>query len=514
MSFMAAGRVHRQFLTPAIRTLFLVGPPQRGLLEGFSSGLIAIANFVRQHDPATAIQLLDLTLHDVQELAEPVSEALLTATGRVFVGITGTTASYQNMLATARAFKELQPSCIVVLGGHHVTPQDDIVLSAHQGTVDFVVRGEGEFALTALLKSYPDITAVPNLSFLERGMIRRNDDAPLMQTVDLDALAPTFDHQRPRAVAGKFDHLTYVSARGCPLSCAFCAVRATAIRTKSIEAIVHDLRYLVEIEGYTELAIEDNFFAHQPKRTLALCRAIEALRKELSFTWDCQTRVESMRRADVVDAMARAGCTAAYLGVESLVHKHLQYLHKTTKADVYLQTLETGTLPTMFAAGIDAYLNLQLGLPGETVADRVQTIETLERLGELAEKNGRQITIFPQLNVIYPGTPHFEMAVEKGYFGTLGREVFEHFTAWEVREQPILNYLGEHFAHGVGGIPLGLLDLQQLAADRFAISAAALFEVTMALRRMEDLPGIYVFRYGQYLAKVPTATRRHVRHPT
>ncbi len=74
---------------------------------------------------------------------------------------------------------------------------------------------------------------------------------------------------------------------------------------------------------------------------------------------------------------------------------------------------------------MDVYLNLQLGLPAETTKDRAQTINTLIRLGHAAATRDRTITVFPQLSVVYPGTPHFQEAIDKGVFGDLGREVFE-----------------------------------------------------------------------------------------
>lgn len=49
----------------------------------------------------------------------------------------------------------MQPSCVVIMGGHHVTSQDDIVLANHSDCVDVIVRGEGEVATTALLREYP-----------------------------------------------------------------------------------------------------------------------------------------------------------------------------------------------------------------------------------------------------------------------------------------------------------------------------------------------------------------------
>lgn len=489
-------------------TLFLVVPPQRGLLEGFSTGLIAIANFIADHAPDIEVRLLDFGDFSPAEVEEQASHILAKSTGKVFIGITGTTASYQSMLATARAFKRFRPSCVVVLGGHHVSPQDDVVLRHHSSYVDFVIRGEGELSLLRLVRSHPQIEHVPNLSYWRDEAIHRNPEGALLCSAELDRLTPEYQGEGLRAAPGKFDHVTYVSARGCPLKCAFCVVRASKIRAKSVRAIVEDLSYLVGTRGYRRIAIEDNFFAHQPKRTLELCRAIERLRQRYEFDWDCQTRVESMRNAEVVSAMAKAGCTAAYLGVESLVPKHLIYLGKTGTPERYLEALERDVLPLMLREGIGVYLNLQLALPNETSADRTMTIERLTALGRKSAAQGQKVTVFPQLNVIYPGTPHFDQAVARGDFGELGREVFESFTQWETDEEPILRYMGEHFAHGVGGIPIGLLSADRLRHGEFAVAPEMLANVSLLLREMEGLKGVQVFRYGQFLTK-PALKRSH-----
>lgn len=511
MNVLSLRRVATDITPSRSLTLLLVVPPQRGLLEGFVNGLISIANFIALHAPDIDVRLLDFGRMRADQVSEAAAIALSEASSRVVVGITGTTACYQSMLATAMEFKRRDPTTIIVLGGHHVSSQDDVVLRHHPETVDFIIRGEGEAALLALLKHYPDTSSVPNLSFLQEGRLVRSAEAALLDEGQLDQLAPTLRgrdrraaHAEP-AVPGKFDRATYVSARGCPLACAFCVVRASAIRAKSVDAVIKDLRHLVVDHGYRALAIEDNFFAHQRRRTLALCAAIEALREEHPFDWDCQTRVESMRDPEIANAMARAGCVAAYLGVESLVPHQLTYLNKATRPDRYLQLLETQTIPTMLEAGIDIYINLQLGLPFETPKDRDLTIHTLERLGAKVAAVGRTMTIFPQLAVLYPGTPHFQSALDKQQFGPLGTDVFEAFTQWEAKEEPILHYMGEHFAHGVGGIPIGLLDRARLHEGRFQVCVNAIAEISTQLSRMDELAGIERFKYGRYLAKAPAS---------
>jgi anaerobic magnesium-protoporphyrin IX monomethyl ester cyclase len=482
-----------------LKTLLLAVPPQAGLLEGFSSGIISLGSYISVVNTDTQVKFVDFSRTSLGRLSDQVCETLTDISGPVFVGITGTTASYQSMLQTAQAFKQHDSNVITILGGHHATPQDDVILRRHP-YVDFIIRGEGEIGLSRLLHHPGDLTCVPNLSFRDGSTVIRTPDAPLLDQVDLDQIDSTVGIDQFHSPPGKFNRVTYVSARGCPLKCSFCAVRASTIRTKSIPAVIQDLRYLVLQQGHDRVAIEDNFFAHQRRRTLELCAAIERLQEEKRFTWDCQTRVESMRRPDVVTAMARANCDAAYLGVESLVGEHLLFLRKTSKPDAYLEMLETEVIPKMLTAGIDAYIMLQLGIPGEEERHRASTLKRLERLGRVASQYGRQIAIHPQLHVIYPGTPHFDMSVAAGTFGKIGYEIFEEFAPWEANHKPILKYLGKHFAHGVGGIPISILEADALRRGQFEIAGREIFVLSDHLTKMSEIPGITVFQYGDYLA--------------
>jgi anaerobic magnesium-protoporphyrin IX monomethyl ester cyclase len=73
---------------------------------------------------------------------------------RALVGITATTATYQAALAVARAFKEASPTAIVILGGHHATPEADLILTTHS-EIDVVVRGEGERPMLDIVLGLP-----------------------------------------------------------------------------------------------------------------------------------------------------------------------------------------------------------------------------------------------------------------------------------------------------------------------------------------------------------------------
>lgn len=484
----------------ASRMLLLVDPPQHGLLEGLSSGLVALANHVRMKLPALPLKVLDFALATDEQMVRQIRQCTAQRRGQIFVGVTATTASYQSALRVVRLLKAIDPSSVVILGGPHATAQDEVIL-AHQPHVDFVIRGEGETGLVALLREYPDVRSVPNLSFRrDLRNIERNELAPFLDQAELDRLPATFDGSGQVSRSRKFGRTTYVSARGCPLKCSFCSVASQRIRCKSVDAVIRDLRMLVGQFGFRSIAIEDNFFAHSPARTLELCSAIAELRSEMSFSWDCQTRVESCARNDVLEAMERAGCEAVYLGVESFDPEQLLYLGKTRQPGSYLGLVHDKVVPWLLQSGIACYINLQLGLPGEAHHHRANTFRFLGELGQEAVDAGKEITIFPQLHVVYPGTGHFHEGLIEGRFGPAGESVFERFTSWESRQRPLLRWLGQHFAHGTGGMPEGILSRDRLLYGEFELDARALADVVNYVDKLESVPGITVFRYERFLA--------------
>ena len=486
-------------------TLILVMPPQAGLLGGFATGLISIANFVRRRLDSIQLQLLDLSSDSIALVQSAVLRKGIRFAKHTIVGITTTTASYQAALSVASAFKSLTLPGVeftVILGGHHASADAETVLRTHHNTIDYIVVGEGEVPMVEFLRNFPNVCSTPGLAFLHKGAFHQNPTPALLNEKELDSIPMIFEDSGVMGTPGKFGHVTYVSARGCPLKCAFCSVSNQRIRAKSISHVVTEIRQMVDL-GFSPIAIEDNFFAHTPQRTNELCEALAKLRRAgVKFTWDCQTRIESMDRPGLVELMQRAGCEAVYLGVESVNCDQLRYLNKTPNPERYLERLRLKVVPSLLESDIKCYINLQFGLPRETTEHHINTKNILRELGHAAAKVGKKITIFPQLHVIYPGTHHFETGWRNN---TFSRDIFESFTAWEAEQAPVLNWLGKHFAHGTGGIPIGILRPEPLRLGNFAegveatMDTAAVMRIDTILTDIDDLEGIQLFKYGKYL---------------
>lgn len=474
-------------------------PPQQGLLAGFATGLLCLKVHV-ENMLGTPVEIIDLSAVNEGEVARHLKCAIDDSLGPALFGITTTTASYRITLEVARRLKCLKGhDAIIILGGHHASADAATILHNHPKLVDFVVCGEGETPLVELIKRWPHVDDVPALWSLDpNGDLICNPPAPPLAPDILDTLVIDPEWFREGHEPGKFDRYTYVSARGCPLRCRFCSVANSAIRGKSPEVVAREVTQIVQA-GYRRLAIEDNFFAHSPKRTREICTALKALRDAgVHFTWDCQTRVEAVARAGVPRLLKEAGCDEVYLGVEALSGDALNFLGKALNPGRYFAQLEEVAVPELLGHGLGVNINLQCGLPEEAQLDVAASLQRLGSLGVLAAAAGTRLQVFPQLFVVYPGTAHFSEFCE---LGVLWPEIFETFVDWECQNPEFVDWLGYNFAHGAGGVPLGILDRESLVQRRFVIDWSLARAAERFRQSMASLMGVSVFEYQSHLVR-------------
>ena len=214
----------------------------------------------------------------------------------------------------------------VLMGGPHVTFMAEEALEH----ADFVVRGEGEAALSEFVSAWETgggWSDIANLSYREDGTSVHN---PIRSTVgdldrnpypDLALLKP--DPGRGRAIRT----IPVQTSRGCPFDCSFCSVTGMfgkSYRFRSTENIIAELRKYDDRRN-SIFFYDDNFAAHRP-RTKELLEAM--IRERFKFTWTTQVRVDIARDLELVKLMKKAGCHTVYVGFESVNPRSLADMKK------------------------------------------------------------------------------------------------------------------------------------------------------------------------------------------
>lgn len=509
------------------KKLYLVNPPDKGMLSGFPGALLFLKAWVRLNMLDVDVQYVDLALS--KKTHRPVDGTIDAVAAELeeydlvedsLYGITATTATYQNALRTAQVIKKRRPDAKIILGGHHAMHQSENILQLHR-EIDYCALGEGERTIVDLLEG-KSIDKVRGIAYRDStsGFILKNPTSFLTRE-ELDRFTfasfdwTPFSKILDDKLRGQFGYFDINTARGCNLKCTFCTFGDDKLRDMSPDAKAQLFSDIVSSDFYKSaigLNIHDNDFAQNQRKTHELCDII--IGNGLKFRWTVQTRVEhcNAHNKDLVEKLARAGCVEVYFGVENFDPAMAKYLKHVSDAERYLQHTQEAVINTL-TYGIGCNINLQLGIPGETEETRKNNIQALRRIVEAAERiehkqeSPVQVVVYPQLSVVYPGTAMAYLPVNGTDIG-LPTNAFELFTQWEWEQEQrgFVEYLGEKFAHGNGGIPLGLVDVEQLIHNNsVVIIPEKLRIVNEYLDQMNALskehPVLTIFDYSCHIQK-------------
>ena len=261
--------------------------------------------------------------------------------------------SYENLLQILEESKKAFPSALLLAGGGIATIAYTKLFN-DSPSLDAIGFTECEIPLCELLMS-KDKTAhlETDTSWITRG----KKDLPRCSfqskyIYDLDEI-PFYDYALVNkedyslnpaltAYAGVYDvsnNFHYMTSRGCPYRCNFCAshmVNGREMRYHSTERIEQDLRALAESYGAKTIVIQDDNFMGQGeagrKRALEIVNLIGGL--DLMVVFQNSLTLISVDD-ELLDAMKNAGVTQLLLSVESGSQNSLQRMHKPLRlADI------------------------------------------------------------------------------------------------------------------------------------------------------------------------------------
>ncbi|KPJ63322.1 MAG: hypothetical protein AMS15_00825 [Planctomycetes bacterium DG_23] len=326
-------------------------------------------------------------------------------------GISTMTHNFYDALALARLIKAKDPKITVVLGGVHPTclPEE----TAREKDVDFVIVGEGESSLPALLEALEgkkSLEEIPGLCFERDGQIHLRKQELIG---NLDSLPFPAYHLLHLERYGQAPHgayfrqapfVTMLTSRGCPFRCAFCAnsvLTGGKWRARSPENVLDEIEYLVKEWGVREIHFEDDNLTLDRKRVIAICKGI--IERGLKIWWKCPDGVHiGTLDEEVLVWMHKAGCYSLAFGIESVNERILHNIHKEVNREKVRRVVKCAKELGIYTVGFFIF-----GLPGETP----RTVRETINFAKETDLDSAQFN----LCVPFPGTEIFDLYKKKGY---------------------------------------------------------------------------------------------------
>jgi magnesium-protoporphyrin IX monomethyl ester (oxidative) cyclase len=233
--------------------------------------------------------------------------------------------------------KRAVPGCFVFLGGHSVSFIADDVLPQGRGTVDAIIRGEGETAAGPLLAAIRDggLDTVP-------GIVTAQGRGPAPQTlhgIDFPRPARDLMRHRRRYFIGELDPCASIEfSRGCPWDCSFCSAwtfYGRGYRKASPEAAAEELAGIREPNVF----IVDDVAFIRPEHGDAIAAEVE--RRGVRKRYYLETRSDVLlRNTEVFRRWAGLGLSYMFLGIEAIDAQGLDLYRKRVSPDDNFRALE------------------------------------------------------------------------------------------------------------------------------------------------------------------------------
>ncbi len=213
--------------------------------------------------------------------------------------------------------------------------------------------------------------AVANGRAAPRGIAERHTSDVFSKIDYRDLQLIRWDKWRTSPVYRVYFHWPLMFSRGCPHPCSYCAVQAfyeRSYRTRSIDAVIEDVRRIKALGGKNLLFLDDNPVADVDAAKELFRRLIPE-----GVKWSSQCTIEIARDPELLDLAARSGCVALSIGFESNEEPVLDGIKKRfNRPSRYAEDLAA-----LRARGIQVIALMMLGMDGQTSAVFESTLRFL-----------------------------------------------------------------------------------------------------------------------------------------
>lgn len=240
--------------------------------------------------------------------------------------------------------KKARPGCIVIVGGPEVSCEGSEKEFFGYGA-DYVVKGEGESKLPALLKSIEEKDGNFSLS------------GDIGGVCDETGYISPFCSEYLSLIKGRIAYIE--SSRGCPYRCSYClSSESKGFVLYAPDEIEADIRKLVDA-GARVVKFVDRSFNVNERHALAIWDIVRKFSgKNTTFHFEVNADILSDAQIDSLLGMP-AGLVQIEAGIQSVKHETLREISRVMDADKAINNLKTLTEK----GNIHVHTDLIAGLP-------------------------------------------------------------------------------------------------------------------------------------------------------
>ncbi len=298
-------------------------------LEPLGLERVAAAVLEAGHD----VRMIDLQLFNHRDYYRELEEFKPQAVGFSLNYL----ANVPEVLDLAKATKKIFKECFIFVGGHSGSFVAQEVLDHAQGTIDCVVRGEGEIVTPQLIEAIGS----GNIGKLPGVVTAEGSGPPPKLMDDLDRFMPArhLGRRRNKYFIGVLDPCASIEfTRGCPWDCSFCSAwtfYGRSYRKSTPEGAAEDMASIREPNVFI---VDDVAFIH-PEHGFAIGHELE--KRKIKKQYYLETRSDVLVRNEEVFAYwRRLGLEYMFLGLEAIDEEGLKAHRKRSSMDINNKALE------------------------------------------------------------------------------------------------------------------------------------------------------------------------------
>lgn len=286
--------------------------------------------------------------------------------------------NYHIALSLCQRLKELYPDVVTILAGPQATAVAAQTLERFP-QVDLVSIGEGELTICKIvrhLKSYGlrKLKDVDGLAYRVGKEITVNKNSCWINVDELPLLDFSQMHDSGNP---KVNVLEMELGRGCPFNCTYCSTSrfwGRNYRIKSVDRVINEIRHYQVKYGTNIFLFQHDLFTFNKKYVLGLCRRL--IDEKLQIKWACYARLDVIDE-EMIRAMARAGCTKLFFGLETGSPKIQAAVKKNLNVNKIFALLNV-----LAECKVRITISFIYGFPQELREDLQQTLSLIYQIKE------------------------------------------------------------------------------------------------------------------------------------